>query len=64
MPEPGARALSNENITSSALNGLPSWNLTPLRSWNVQTLPPLLGFHEVAREGSTFQLSSVVVSRS
>ncbi|CFO06336.1 Uncharacterised protein [Bordetella pertussis] len=34
MSEPGVRLRFHEKITSSAVNGEPSWNLTPLRSLN------------------------------
>src|ERR671919_2827520 len=49
--ESGPRRRLNVATTSSAVIGLPSWNLTPRRSWNVHDLPPRDGFHDVARRG-------------
>ena len=39
--------------TAAELNGVPSWNVTPLRSWNVQVLPFLEAFQLVASLGTT-----------
>ncbi len=43
----------NENTTSSAVNGEPSWNFTPLRS-SKRTCVGLICVHFVASEGSTW----------
>ena len=42
--------------TASALNGVPSWNLTPSRRWNVHVRPSLLVSHDVARDGTTSEV--------
>src|SRR5574337_368228 len=42
---------SSENATASALNGVPSWNLTPGRRLKVSVMPSLDVFHEVASSG-------------
>ena len=39
--------------TSFAVIVLPSWNLTPLRIWNVQTVASAFGFQLVASHGTT-----------
>src|SRR5918997_6330357 len=53
----GAIIRSYQNLTSSASNSLPSWNLTPWRSLNVQVVG--LGFvHDSARAGVTVIFSS------
>ena len=44
-----------EKTTSSAVNGLPSWNLTPLRS-SKRTCVGLMVVHLVASAGSTSYL--------
>src|ERR1700674_4753200 len=59
----GSITRRNEYTTSAEVNGLPVQNFTSLRSWNVQTVPLALLFHEVASEGSTLKLLSSVVSR-
>ena len=46
-----ARARLYENTTSSALNGVPSWNCTPLRRWKRQCLGPISS-QRSARAGS------------
>ena len=40
-------------FAAAEVSGRPVWNLTPLRSVNVQVLPPLLDAHLVARSGFT-----------
>ena len=46
-------ARSNENTTSSAVKGVPSWNLTPFRRWKIQRFGS--GFsQEVASIGVNF----------
>ena len=50
MSELSALARSKLKMTSSAVNGVPSWNLTSLRSVNRQTVGAVC-FHEVARIG-------------
>src|SRR5574337_1771841 len=42
---------SRLNTTASALNGVPSWNLTPWRRWKVSVRPSLAISHEVASSG-------------
>src|SRR5438876_354427 len=49
---------SIENFTASALRGVPSWKLTPLRSLNVYFRPSLLIAHDSASPGTTCVLSS------
>src|SRR5438552_3820187 len=49
---------SIENFTASALRGVPSWKLTPLRSLNVYFRPSLLIAHDSARPGTICVLSS------
>ncbi len=51
MSEAGWRARSSEKTTSSALNGLPSWNLTPWRSLNSHTAGSSVTFQETASVG-------------
>ena len=40
-------------FAACAVTGRPVWNLAPLRSVNVQTLPPALDTHRVASSGLT-----------
>ena len=40
-------------FAAAAFTGRPVWNLTPLRSVKVQTLPPALEVHFVASSGLT-----------
>ena len=47
----------SENTTSSAVNGAPSWNLTPLRS-SKRTCVGEICVHLVARAGSVWYLPS------
>src|SRR3954467_14999968 len=47
-----------EDATSSAVMGVPSWNLTPWRILNVQTLPSALGFQLSASRGCSCSLLS------
>ena len=42
------------NCTSALVNGLPSWNFTPLRSLNVTVLPSGETVHDSASEGWGF----------
>src|SRR5947199_224167 len=49
---------SIENFPASALRGVPSWKLTPLRSLNVYFRPSLLIAHDSASPGTTCVLSS------
>ena len=51
MSEVGCRARSSENTTSSALNELPLWNLTPWRSLNSHTVGSPVTFQETASVG-------------
>ncbi len=50
--------------TSAAVSVLPSWNLTPLRIWNVHTVASLFGFQLVASEGTTSPFGFVNVRYS
>ena len=43
----------NVNTTASALNGVPSWNVTPSRSWKVQTSLSGLASQPVANHGTS-----------
>jgi len=54
----GPRNRSKLYFTTSALNGVPSWNFTPLRSVKVQVIPSLDWVHLVARSGKRFSLAS------
>ena len=47
-----------EAATSSAVMGVPSWNLTPWRILNVQTLPSAFGFQLSASRGWSCSLLS------
>jgi hypothetical protein len=49
--EPSPAARWNEKMTSSAVNGVPSWNCTPLRSSKRHTVGEVC-FHEVASAGA------------
>src|SRR5260221_7432928 len=42
---------SKVNLTAAALNGVPSWNLTPCRSLNVYSVAVSLTLHSVASPG-------------
>jgi hypothetical protein len=48
-----AGARSSENLTSSAVKGVPSWKRTPVRSLTSQVVSSS-AFHDVARLGPTF----------
>jgi len=39
-------------LTAADVNGVPSWNLTPDRSTNVQVRPSGVTLHDVASEGT------------
>ena len=39
LSEPSAIARSKEKTTSSAVNGVPSWKVTPSRRWKTQESP-------------------------
>ena len=52
MSEPSTWVRAMLNSTSSALNGVPSWNCTPLRSSKRQTVGEVC-FQEVASDGAT-----------
>lgn len=57
MSEPGVRLRFHEKITSSAVNGEPSWNFTPLR--NLKTHLVGSGFSQLsASSGVSFRLPS------
>jgi hypothetical protein len=60
---PGARMRSYTALTSSAVNGVPSWNFTPERSVTSHTVSPA-GFHAVASAGCSLRLVSQRVSVS
>src|SRR5215510_2886834 len=49
----GSTMRSKLNFTASALNGVPSWNLTSLRSLNVTLRPSLPSLHDSASHGTT-----------
>ena len=51
----GTRSI--DATTSAAVNSLPSWNLTPLRSLNSQ-VSGSIAFHSVASPGTVFDFSS------
>ncbi len=53
MLDGGVIARVSENTTSSAVNGAPSWNLTPLRS-SKRTCVGETSVHFVASAGSTW----------
>ena len=57
------RTRSNEKITSSAVNGLPSLNLTPGRSLNSHSLS-LIAVQEMASRGSGVSSALVATSGS
>jgi hypothetical protein len=50
--EPGERARSSENSTSSAVKGLPSWKVTFGRSLNSQTRGSRVSAQETASAGT------------
>ena len=50
--------------TSAAVSVLPSWNLTPLRIWNVHTVAFAFGFQLVASDGTTCPFGFVNVRYS
>src|SRR4051812_1667225 len=54
----------NVATTSSAVSGVPSWNLTPCRSLNVQLFALFDGFHDVARRGLSTEFLSAQTSCS
>ena len=49
--------------TAWALNGVPSWNLTPCCSSKVQVLAPLLEVQDLARLGSISVEPGLVFTR-
>ncbi|EKD97913.1 MAG: hypothetical protein ACD_23C00679G0002 [uncultured bacterium] len=51
MSEPSTWVRAKLNSTSSAVNGVPSWNCTPLRSSNCHTVGAVC-FHAVASAGA------------
>ena len=63
MSEPSPAARLNVNTTSSAVNGVPSWNFTPGRRSNRQTVG-LCCVHFVASAGARFMLLSRSISDS
>src|ERR671925_48590 len=50
-PDGGLRRRSNVAMTSSAVKGVPSWNLTPWRRWKVYVRPSGDTSHFWARSG-------------
>ncbi|MNV62538.1 hypothetical protein D3C71_1550870 [compost metagenome] len=54
----GPLARCSENATSLAVSAAPSWNLTPGRSLNSQTVGSAVIFHEVASMGTSLPLAS------
>jgi hypothetical protein len=56
MLEGGVMARVMENTTSSAVNGAPSWNLTPLRSVK-RSCVGVTKVHSVASPGTTSNFS-------
>src|SRR3981081_1655686 len=48
----GSTMRSNENLTAWALNGVPSWKVTPWRSLKVNVLPPAALSPDVPRPDS------------
>src|SRR5262249_30693935 len=50
----GSTIRSKLNFTASALNGVPSWNLTSRPSWNVTLRPSLAVCHDSASHGVSF----------
>src|SRR6056297_1466698 len=48
----GSTMRSNVNLTASALNGVPSWKVTPSRSWKVYSVASSLTLQAVARPGA------------
>ena len=50
----GRITCSTENFTSALVMGLPSWNLTPRRSRNVQARPSADTRHDSASDGTGF----------
>ncbi len=61
--ELGSCARSIENTTSSAVKGVPSWNLTPFLRWKRQVVASTCS-QRVASEGTSFSSRSRAVSRS
>src|SRR6516162_8263969 len=53
MPGGGKMMWSKLALTSSAVRGAPSWNLTPSRRWKVYVSPSLDISHVYARSGMT-----------
>ena len=47
----GSFQRSTLNLTASALNGVPSWNVTPSRSTKFQTVASSFELHSVANPG-------------
>jgi type III secretory pathway component EscT len=60
----GFLARSSDALTFADVNVVPSWNLTPLRSYSVSVLLPLLNFQLVARSGVTASFASYCTSVS
>jgi hypothetical protein len=52
MSEPSPATLASVNTTSSAVNGVPSWKVTPLRSSNRHTVGEVC-FQDVAKAGAS-----------
>src|SRR5437899_9497517 len=48
----GSTTRSSVNLTASALNGVPSWNLTPFLSLNVYCIASGVTSHESASPGT------------
>ena len=51
-------------MTSSAVNGLPLWNVTSGRSVTSQTVEVLFGFHSSASPGAVFRFGFTWTSGS
>ena len=62
MSEPSALERSYEKMTSSALNGVPSWNLTFWRRLKRHTVGAVC-FHDVASSGIELQLLAAADQR-
>src|SRR6266540_80510 len=60
--EPGPMARSMLKRTASALNGLPSWNFTPFRRWNVHVISSLASSQRSARSGTISPFASTKTS--
>ena len=49
--------------TAFALNGVPSWKRTPVRSLNVHTRPPFVAVHDFASFGTTIVVPDLSPTR-